>query len=476
MTEGDVTTPTAENFMDLIDSQEVDLSLSGKLGDVGLTAGGSLMRAANGFTWNDTIKLGGFRRMNNAQAFSTDGTLGLDFPLAGGRLSARGIVSYYDTGVPGFLNSASSNATQHDTSASSSLSWSTDRLFSDSLTLDLKGFYRYEELAYSYPLWPPASLHRTHSASADITQKLTISPMLAAVYGGSVSYDLADSTNLAQPKDRLNLAGFFSLPFSPLERLTITPSARYDYYSDFPGYLSFQLGAVIPLSETSSLKASAGSAYRTPTLNDLYWYESGGSAAGNPNLQPETSYSGELGYSLSDRGLSIDAAVFARLALNAIEWSSTPPYMPVNIGKSFLPGAELHGKAALTDRISLQADYTFIYSLLLQYGSQDIPLSADRRAPWTPMHTLSAKLGWDDGTSSFGVEERYVGKQYTDSANTESAALPAYFITNADYRLAVSGNLTFSVVLRNLFNAEYQTQNGYPMPPFSIQTGVNMKF
>jgi vitamin B12 transporter len=477
VTEGPVIAPAAENPMDLIDSQKVELSVSGKLGDVGLTAGGTLVRAANGFTWNDTTSLGGYRRMNNAQALSADGTLGLLLPFAGGSLGARGIVSSYDIGIPGSLTYVSSQAKQRDTSASVSLYWNTDRLSSDALTLDLKGFYRYEELTYSNPLFPPDSLHRTHSASADLTQKLTVSPLFAAVYGGSVSYDLAESTNLAQTKDRLNLAGFLSLPFSLLETLTVTPSARYDYYSDFPGYLSLQLGAVLLLSDTSSLKASAGSAYRTPTLNELYWYESDGFMAGNPNLQPETSYSGEVGYSLADGGLSLDAAIFARLAFNTIDWDFTLfPSIPVNIGKSFLPGVELHGKAALTDRISLQADYTFIYSLLLQYGSETIPLAADRRAPWTPLHALSARIGWDDGVSSFGVEERYVGKQYTDSANTESAALPAYFITNADYRLAVSGNLTFSVVLRNLFNAEYQTQNGYPMPPFSIQTGVNIKF
>ncbi len=53
--------------------------------------------------------------------------------------------------------------------------------------------------------------------------------------------------------------------------LILTPVVRYDLYSDFPGSLTWKLGAVLRLSDTLSLKTGGGKSYRAPTLNDLYW-------------------------------------------------------------------------------------------------------------------------------------------------------------------------------------------------------------
>ena len=107
------------------------------------------------------------------------------------------------------------SARQTDSSVSGTAAWKTDRFLTDDLTMDLKGFYRYDELGYNDPSNPPASLHRTQSASLDATQKLSFSERAAVIYGGSASYDSADSTNFSTLRDRLNLAGFLSLPLSP---------------------------------------------------------------------------------------------------------------------------------------------------------------------------------------------------------------------------------------------------------------------
>jgi vitamin B12 transporter len=460
--------------VDLVDGQRAALSASGKLGPVGLSAGGSLTRAANAFTWD--AGSGTWMRRDHAADVSGDGFFGLRTPLLGGELAGRGTYAAAATELPGTLSYPTPDTRQETLSASGALRFTTERFFTDALSFDLKGSYRYDQLAQVDPFYP--SLHRTHSAAADLTQRLSIIPGLAAVYGGSASYELVNSSNMNGPKDRLSLAGFASVPATLFDILTLTPSVRYDSYSDFPAFLSYQLGAVLILSDSFSLKASGGAAYRVPLLQDLYWYgpDPFFPAYGNPNLKPETAWSGEAGLTVSTPALTLDAAVFARLVSDMIEWDfSQNPGTPVNIGKSFLPGAELHAKGKLLEHFSVGLDYAFIYGVLLQYGSSTYQISDGQRVPFVPLHNLGAELRYEDALFSAGAGVQYVGEKYTDAANSVSGRLDGYTLVNADFRFTPARGLSFSVAGKNLLGTVYQTQKGYPMPPLSIEAGAVIK-
>jgi outer membrane cobalamin receptor len=341
----------------------------------------------------------------------------------------------------------------------------------------MKAFYRDDRLSYDDPAYPPESTHHTRTASLDVTQKLTLTDLAALVYGTSVSWESVDSTNFSLPHERLNVGAFLSLPDSPWEGLTITQTARYDYFSDFSGSLSYSMSTVLLLSDSASLRASVGSAYRVPTLNDLYWFDPFGFTAANPGLKPETSVSAEVGLSASGPRFSADISLFTRHVLDNIVWLASPPlfvYQPENLTRTLFPGAELHGKVMLTDSLSLEASYTFLYSLLLNDGQTELSVGDDRRVPYTPVHTLSVQVRYVGGLVELGFTERYVSMQFTDSANTQSAALSGYFVADASGRITVSDSTSFTLAAKNIFSALYYTQLGYPMPPFSLETGVQV--
>jgi vitamin B12 transporter len=472
--------PAALNVMDLADSQNVDISLAGRLGEIGITGGGSFGRAANQFSWFDT-SAGGintWRRRTNADVLSGSAYAGVTSPFLEGELAAKGAVELSDVGSPGSLTLISTTARQGDTAASGSLSWKADRFLVDALTLDVKGFYRYDRLTFNDPTYPPESVHTTHTASFDLTQKLTVSDLLAPVYGGSASFDSVDSTNFASPHQRLNVAAFLSVPISPTDNLTITPTARYDYFSDFSGSLSYSLGAVLLLSNSTSLRASAGSAYRVPTLNDLYWYDPLGFTAANPNLRPETSYNGEVGLSAEGERFSAGVSLFVRYVLDNIVWLASPPlfvYQPENLTKTLFPGAELNGRIRISDGLAVEAGYTFLYSFLLNDGTSGLSVLDDRRVPYTPVHTLSVQVKYSANQWEITFKQRYVSAQFTDSANSQSKTLGGYFVADASGRFSVSDVLAISLAAKNMFNALFYTQLGYPMPPFSMETMVQVR-
>ncbi|HVO37551.1 MAG TPA: TonB-dependent receptor [Spirochaetia bacterium] len=465
--------------LSLLDGQHVALSLSGRLGEVGLSGGGSFGRAANAFVWDDSSNVGawtgGWRQRNNAQDISQNAYAAAKAPFMDGSFTVKGTFDHSFIGVPGSLTYATSQASQEDTSVAGSVALTTPRFLSDALSLDVKGSYRWTQEILADPQNPPTSSHISNAAALELTQKAAVSDFLSAVYGGSAAYEAVDSTNLTGFKDRLSLAGFVSLPVSPAEPLTFTPSIRGDYYSDFPAALSWQLSAVLLLTRSASLKASFGSAYRVPTLSDLYWYDSFGDT-GNPNLKPETSYSGELGAAFALDWLSLETSVFSRLVFNQIEWDPTAfPTMPINITQTLLPGAEIHATAMILEGLSLDVNYTFIYSLILRYLGASYTLADNFRVPFVPLHNLGVTGRLRTGIHTFSAEVRYESSKFTDAANTPAKALAAYAVVNAGYRAAVTENLVFSLALRNILNAMYFTQSGYPMPPFSVITGMEVR-
>jgi len=479
--EGGTQTPAPASALDLVDTQTAALNGSTGFGSGGLSFGGSFTRAANGYVFHDTQYTGAWRKENHAALLSGSGYIGSDLRVGGGTLSTRGTFLYSDAQVPGPLSgfALTTHAEQENTAASGTINFDTPHLLTNAMSLKISGYYRFDRLGYQDPSQTPPedSAHTTHSAGVTLTQKLTISDAAALIYGADSEYDFVDSTDIGR-LHRTSAGGFAAFPFSPTPLLTLTPSIRYDWYSDFSGGVSYRLGVVYLLGGSSSLKASAGESYRIPTLNDMYW--PGPWTPGNPNLGPETAYHADFGYSVRSRSISLDAAVFGRYLIGQIVWGPTgdpiaDPWTPQNLGRSVIPGFELHADWALTPAVSLKADYTFMYSLLLADASGPHGVADDLRVPYVPVHSFSSGVSWSRGGTELGIDMEYVGKQYTDTANTEASALQAHVVFNASLKERVAKNLTLSIAGKNIFNELYSTQSGYVMPPFSLWTGIELR-
>ncbi|HUX12988.1 MAG TPA: TonB-dependent receptor [Spirochaetia bacterium] len=464
---------------DLADTQRLALSLSGAAGPLGLEGGGGFTRAANGYTWDDTAGIGGYRKESNADLTAGNGYLGLETPFAGGVLSAKGNATYSTYGVPGSLGLPTSNARQQATTVSTNADFKTDRFLVDPLSLHLTGFYRFGRLHYTDPDsygGPTDSIHTSNTAGGELTQSMVFSDIFTAVFGGDFQYDAIQSTDVGS-HTRAGLAGFAAFPVTLSNALTMTPSIRYDYFSDFAGGISYRLGVVYATGDTTSFKASIGESYRVPTFSDMYWNDA--YYTGNPGVRPETAYSGDLGYSIRSDTVTFDAALFGRYLFDQIMSVPTSnPYVWTvqNVGRSIVPGFELHSVWKLTPAVTLGVDYTFMYSLVLADPSGTYSIENDLRVPFTPIHALSSSVTWTNGATRISADMSYVGKEYADPANTESSALAPYVVFNLAFRQNLTRHLTLVITGRNLLNEVYSTEPyGYVMPPFSIWTGFELR-
>ncbi|MEO7756705.1 MAG: TonB-dependent vitamin B12 receptor [Dokdonella sp.] len=227
-------------------------------------------------------------------------------------------------------------------------------------------------------------------------------------------------------------------------------SARHDDNSQFGGKTTGSLLWGWELSSALRLTASAGTAFKAPTFNDLYY-----PGFGNAHLRPEHSRSYELGlrgtpgwgkWSLNafenqvDDLIAYDAALFA----------------PGNVSRARIRGVEAVAATTLA-QWDVAATVTWLDprnesddsnhgNLLARRARDSVRVDADRHF----------------GALSAGASVYAVDKRYDDLGNTRE--LGGYALT--DLRVAYALNAAWKVQLsaNNVFDRRYETAAFYNQP------------
>ncbi|MBI3560288.1 MAG: TonB-dependent receptor [Gammaproteobacteria bacterium] len=201
---------------------------------------------------------------------------------------------------------------------------------------------------------------------------------------------------------------------------------------------------------------SAGTAFKAPTVNALYWpYSSSvyiGNTyieQGNPNLAPERSHSYELGmrHKLSDKTRFEANLYYTRLS-DLIVWVSTPTgpnqytYQPQNINNASIRGLEMTWTSAISNW-ELAGNFTATHATDDSTGRQ-----LDRR----PKEQLKLQATYQQDTWRWHNEAIYASQRLD---NQGASRLEPYtlFNTTAMYQLSKQSSLNARV--ENVFNAQY---------------------
>ncbi len=459
------------DYLDLVDTQKARVQLSHDFGGLYLNMAGSFVRAQNGYVFIDDSNES--RKRENAELLGGDLWLAARFPLDAGFIDLSGSYVKQKKGAPGMVTSPSPDAEEEDQKIRSTLRFRTERLFTDFLTLDINTHFAVTEISFKNPdpLFPEDSKHTLYSTGAEIVQEALFLESVSFIYGGSISYDMVDSTDLKE-RERFSGGAFLETPLHIGERLTLVPAVRFDYYSDFYGALGFKLGSVYRLSESLSLKASVSRSFRAPTFNDLYW-PAFPWAEGNPDLDPETGYNGEIGFTLLNERLQWDVFLFARYVLDAILWQevSLDFWRPMNFGEALYPGLEQQLRYRILEPLSINIGYTFLYSFAL---SGNLEFADNKRLPMIPIHDVDFGFTLQDKMNVFSINAHYESLRYLDTSN--HSFLPSHFVVDVHYRRELNETFSLFVTVDNIFSESYEVVSGYPMPSTMIRTGVEAQF
>lgn len=231
---------------------------------------------------------------------------------------------------------------------------------------------------------------------------------------------------------------------------------RQDSYSDFGRSNTGLLGYAYAINDVWRATASMGTAFKAPTLNDLFYpftnFGGGWTYAGNPNLQPEHSRNRELGLHYTEGVHHFDAAYFDNRISNLITGNNLPAFMVVNLGEARIDGVELSYAGQFGD--------TGIKAALTSQNPRNAGTGQAliRRARQHGSIGLSQQFsGWQ-----VGGEWQHSGSRPDANMSTGMpVTLPGYNVINLTAGYAINKNLKLSLRADNLTDQNNATAYGY---------------
>ncbi len=155
-----------------------------------------------------------------------------------------------------------------------------------------------------------------------------------------------------------NNTGAFASYDHFFNRLHLQLGGRYDDNSRFGNKFTGQAALGYDIGEDWQVLGSYGSAYRGPNLNEQFSPGFGGLFAGNPDLDPESSRSGELGLRWQHDTIGMFSASAYRTDVNDLIAFNGELFQAINIDKARLKGIELEYSFSRT-HWELNANATF---------------------------------------------------------------------------------------------------------------------
>jgi vitamin B12 transporter len=282
-------------------------------------------------------------------------------------------------------------------------------------------------------------------------------------FGIDVSKVYLSSNNLGD-RDRVVFNSFLEHRFDNLDKFDVTFGVAVSSFSDFK--TQFLPGMDIGYDISSNLKVfgNIGYTYRVPTYTDLYYSDPGNQ--GNPNLQPESAISEEIGIKYLADAFNFTFSLFNRNSDNLIDWTrnnTTEKWQTQNFSSVETKGFE----TSINYRFKVG---NFLQNFDVNYNFIDDKIN-DRDVNFTRYslnslkHQFSASI--DTKFLSFlkqSISYRYVERTTGQSYNLVDAKISASL---NDFEVSLNAN--------NIFNTDYIEVGMVPMPKGNVMFGVAYK-
>jgi vitamin B12 transporter len=327
----------------------------------------------------------------------------------------------------------------------------------------------YEHPTYENPDFAYKDSTKLHSYQARAGDTWTSGPSRLS---GFVSYDRGEADDVDSFGTNLDGSHTTIWGAGAEERLqlgrlwTLTAGLRYDHHSQFGEAWSPRASLVWNSADALwKVRASGGSAFRAPTVGELYYPFSG-----NPDLKPERSRSWELGgeRAVGDRG-RIEVSLFWNEFRDLIVYDFVSN-QDKNIGNARTRGVETVFREDLSRAVSVDVGYTY-----LDAKDLDSDLQLIRRPHHRGFVSASFRVL---GGLTISPRATLVGSRPDSSATTgECVELPSYVRYDLFVRYAIAAvPLAPYVRFENLTDRQYEEVAGYPAARRRIAGGLEVSF
>ena len=227
---------------------------------------------------------------------------------------------------------------------------------------------------------------------------------------------------------------------------------RHDDNSQFGGQPTGSLAWAWAPAASLRLRAGAGTAFKAPTFNDLYYRDA--FFNGNPTLRPERSRSREVGADLRIGAQRISLTAFDNEIRDLIVIDPVTFGTVINLQRTRTRGLELGWRATLGP-VRLRAEAT-----LQDPQDADTGRQLPRRARQFGALGASLPAGrWLAGVEISGADARF------DRAGEPPAnRMGGFGVVNATLRYAIDRNWAVDLRWDNVFDRDYEQVQHYTVP------------
>ena len=236
------------------------------------------------------------------------------------------------------------------------------------------------------------------------------------------------------------------------ERLNLHGGLRYQHHSQYGDLWIPTIGFAFEVNQQTSWKGTISKGYRSPTMRELFMW------GPNPNLDPETVWNYETGISKTffNQKLSADFTLYYVEGDNLIV-NVGPPQGYQNTGEVSNKGIEIAVNAAPTEKLKLNATYSYINMKNPVYATPEhhLYLSAQYRLKKLQLMANISQISNLDNDA-------------TAKVNMES-----YTLLNAKAMYNLTRNIKLYVSGENLLGTSYEVNRYYTMPEATVFAGIN---
>jgi iron complex outermembrane receptor protein len=275
-------------------------------------------------------------------------------------------------------------------------------------------------------------------------------------------------------QERAGIAGAYQVKLFG-QRLNIALNVREELIDGKDIFLPGG-SASFRLTDWLSLRANVQRTYRTPTLNELYYFP-----GGNKNLKAEHGLTEDAGYIVKARiqkvAVTHDLAVFNREMKDWIYWVGGAILTPHNIAEVHSRGVETETKLGYAIgkwRLHLGVNTSYVLATTEKSYIQNDG-SIGKQIPYTPRYNHQLNAGFAFKALSLNYNHTYTGYRFTTTDESPMYALLPYETGNLQLmynRLFGKHSLQLIAACNNIWNQNYQVVDQRPMPGINWQVGL----
>ena len=293
----------------------------------------------------------------------------------------------------------------------------------------------------------------TENKEGDLNLRWSLTPQQSILLGSTYLKSNFESKSIKNEKQDIDSVGYYLQHQHKSEKLNTQVGIRTEDNELFGTHTVGQGAIRYQILPTTSIYANIGSAFKTPSLTELYYFVEGSYPTyGNPNLKPEKSMAYEIGV---DQKINNQLTAYFSTYHTRIKNLIVTNYLGqnkssfANIEKSEVNGGEIGFKWKEQD-IFLTTEYAYADSKNKK---------TNNNIAYRPKQTFTLSTGLEN--ASYGVSASVIARSdiYADHAN--KVKVPGYATVDLNMYWNINPNIKVFSNIQNIGDVEYKIADNF---------------